>query len=85
MEEQEIYEEQELFSIDDIEVVFFNAHAYTESIRTEPEYRTHDVEQMLEGLFGGIIFGFALAVFVGLLSWGITAVCRLFKKMINGR
>jgi len=36
------------------------------------------------GIFAlSVTIGFSISVFAGFLSWGITAVCRLFKQIIS--
>jgi preprotein translocase subunit SecD len=39
---------------------------------------------MIETLSYGMVYGFALALIIGLLSWGLTAVIRIFKKIVEG-
>jgi ABC-type dipeptide/oligopeptide/nickel transport system permease subunit len=39
---------------------------------------------MIENLSYGIIYGFALSLIIGFLSWGIAAVIRIFKNLVKG-
>jgi hypothetical protein len=40
------------------------------------------MEEFVEMLNNGIRYGFAAALFAGLFSWAISAVWRLFVKLI---
>ena len=41
-----------------------------------------EYEEIIQKMLIGLIFGFAITMLSGFISWGIAAACRLIKRII---